>query len=194
MIGSLVGGIAATFFGQAAIDTAGAFFGCFAFVCGAGVIAPSYRGKVIRGATSLIALLALFGFVVSVFMPGESLPLLSARAKILTPVAQLLGALYALFILPLLVTANVTLDRVWREILALGVIVVWYGALVGIVGFVAGLFGYAWNGLWVGLSVLLVGVLTWLFPWIHRGTRMNKIQAQMVRHLEELSAREKEKP
>ncbi len=127
-------------------------------------------------------------------MPGESLPLLSARAKILTPVAQLLGALYALFILPLLVAANVTLDRVWREILALGVIVVWYGALVGIVGFVAGLFGSAWNGFWVGLSVLLVGVLTWLFPWIHRAIRMNKIQAQMMRHVEELSAGEKDKP
>ena len=75
------------------------------------------------------------------FTNVEPFAQLSARAKILTPIAQLLGSLYALFILPPLVTPGTTLERLWREIVALGSVVVMCGVFVSLVGVVVGLLG-----------------------------------------------------
>jgi hypothetical protein len=184
MVGSLAGGIAATLFGQAAIDTAGAFLGTFAFVFAAGFIAPSHRGKVSLGAASLVAVLALGTFVLGVSTTIEEFAELSSRAKVLTPIAQLLGALYAVFLLPPLVTPGTTLDRLWREIVALGTIVAMFGGVVALAGAVVGLLGRGWMGLTVGLGVLLLGAVTWLAPFLHLTLRVNRAQATIERQIQ----------
>jgi hypothetical protein len=174
MGGSLIGGIVAMLFGQAAMDTASAFFGTLAFVCAAGGIAPSHRSKVIFVAASLVTIFAIGKFALSEFTTIEPFASISAREKVLTPVAQFLGSLYALFILPPLVTVGSTLERLWHEIVTLGTVVVMFGALVALIWLVVGLVGSGWIGLGVGLGVMLLGAITWLFPYIHLTLRVKQ--------------------
>lgn len=172
--GSLAGGAVAALFGQAASDTASAFFGPFAFVFAVGLVAPSHRQRVGMVATGLIALLGFGTFALSTFTSVEEFAQLSERARVLTPVAQFLGALYALFIFPPFVTAGSTLETLWRELLALGVLVTMVGAAIGATGIVVGLMGRGWFALAVGLGVLGVGAVTWLFPFVHPFLRMRR--------------------
>ena len=153
MAGSLAGGLSASFFGQTAADTGSAFLGSFAFVFAAGAIAPAHRQKVGIAAASLVALLALGTFVLSTFTDVEEFARLSERARILTPVAQFLGALYALFIFPPFVTSGTSLERLHREILALGVLALMFGAALAVTGLVVGFIGRGWLALQVGLGV-----------------------------------------
>jgi len=191
MVGSFTGGIAAILFGQAAVDTGGAFVGSFAFVFAAGLIAPSHRQKVGLAAASLVTLLALGSFALSVFTTVEAFSQLSPRERILTPVAQFLGALYALFIFPPLVTPETTLERLWREIVTLGYLVATFGAALAAVGVVIGLFGRGWLGLRAGLGVMILGAITWLFPFVHVTLRVKKARAVMEEHIRELATRGK---
>jgi uncharacterized YccA/Bax inhibitor family protein len=100
MAGSLAGGIVAIPFSQAVVDTTGPFVATFDFVFAAGLTAPSHRRKVGVAATLLVTLLALGTFVLSTFTSIEEFAQLSQRARILTPISEFLGALYALFIFP----------------------------------------------------------------------------------------------
>src|SRR5262245_34884934 len=93
MVGSLTGGIVAIFFGQVAVETSSALVCAFAFVFAAGVVAPSQRLKVGVAATSVVTLLALGTLGLSTFTNVEEFSQLSETARILTPVAQFLGAL-----------------------------------------------------------------------------------------------------
>ena len=183
MAGSLAGGIVASVFGQAAMDTSSAFFGSFAGVCGAVVIAPSNRGKVQLVAACVVALLALGSFALGVFTTAEEFASLSAREKILTPVAQFLGALYAFFIVPSLLTPGAPLEGLWRDVLGLGICVGMFGAIIALVGLVIGLFGHGWIGLWIGLGVLLLSALTWLFPFVHLGLRVRRAKALIAEQM-----------
>ena len=178
MLGSVGGGFAATLFGQVAMDTASAFFGPFAFVCAVGAIAPSQRRKVTLGAAALITLLAISQFVLSTFTSVEPFGFLSTSAKVLAPTAQFLGSLYALFIIPLFVTAGVTPERVRHEVFPLAIIVTLLGALLAAIGLVIGLLGHGWIGLSVGLGVLFLGALTWLSPFILLTLRLKRVLAQ----------------
>lgn len=192
MIGSLVGGIVAMPFGQSAMNTSSAFLGTFAFVCAVGIIAPSHRRKVMLVAVSLICLLALSSFVLSVFTTVEEFSGIPTKEKALIPIAQLLGSLYALFILPPLVTQGSTLERLWREVIALGTVVGMFGALVAFIGLILGLLGRGWIGFSIGIGVLLLGVLTWLFPFVHLTLRVNRAEALMKNHIQELVDQHKE--
>lgn len=174
--GSLAGGVAASPFGQAAADTASAFGGPFAFVFAAGLVAPSARHKIGLVATAIVAILALGTFVLSTFSSVEEFAQLSERARILTPVAQFLGAIYALFIFPPFVTAGSTLERLWREILSLGVLVAMLGATLAIAGIVVRLASHGWFVLEVGLGVLLLGAVTWALPFVQATVRVAKLQ------------------
>lgn len=186
MIGSLVGGIVATPFGQSAMDTSSAFFGTFAFVCASGVIAPSRRSKVTLVVASLFGLLALLRFSLSVFSTVEEYAGLPTTEKVLIPIAQVLGSLYASFILPPFVTQGSTLERLWREIIALGTVVGTFGALIALIGLILGLLGREWFGLSAGIGVLFLGVLTWLFPFVHVTLRVKRAKTMMKQHIEEI--------
>jgi hypothetical protein len=174
MVGSLAGGIVATFFGQTAMDSSSAFFGPFAFICGARVIAPSHKRKVMLCAAGLVALLAISNFVLAEFTTAESFAHLTTTQRVLTPLAQFLASLYAIFILPPLLTSS-TLERLWLEIVALGTIVAEIGALLIAIGLVVGLLGRGWLGLMAGLGVLFLGAITWLFPYFHLKLRVRRM-------------------
>lgn len=165
MIGSLTGGIIAGTFGQAAADTGSAFAGPFAFVFAACWIAPAYRRTVGLAAASVMATLAVGTVILSSFTTIPEFATLSARDKLVTPVAQILGALYALFICLPALTAGTTQESILREIIALAVVVIMLGALIAIIGLAAGLVGFGWLGLKVGMGVLLLGLATWMFPF-----------------------------
>lgn len=190
MVGSFVGGLIASTLGQAAADTASAFLGAFAFVSAAGVIAPSSRGRVFLTAACLAGLLALATFVLGLFTKAEEFVGLSGREQLLTPLAQFLGALYALTIIPPMVTPGTLLEDWWRGIRYLGLLVSTFGLLMGLVGFVAGLLGHGWIGLTVGLGVLLFGVVTHMFPFAHLILRVRRAEAEIKRILRTNAERE----
>lgn len=192
MIGSLGGGILAIPFGQFAMDTSSAFFGTLAFVCAAGVIAPARRSKTALIAASFVSLLALFRFTLSIFTTVQPFAGLSTGEKILIPIAQLLGSLYAVFIVPPLVAKGSTLEDLWREIVALGTTVVMFGALVIVLGLVFGLLGRGWIGFRIGFGVLGLGALTWCFPFVHVRLRLGRAKALMERHLEAQAKRNRD--
>jgi hypothetical protein len=174
MVGSVTGGIVAILFGQTAMDTTSAFLFTFAFVFAAGLVAPSHRLRVGIAATSLVALLALGTFVLSTFTSIDEFVRLSQTARILTPVAQFLGALYALVIFSSVVKTGTTLESLWREILTLGVLVAMFGATLTIMGLVVGVIGRGWLVLGVGVGVLCLAAVTLLFPFVHPLLRTRK--------------------
>lgn len=172
MAASLAGGFLVIPFGQAAIDTASAFAGPFAFVCAAGLIAPARRRDVGVVTASLVAVLALGTFVLSTFTSVEEFSQLSERARILTPTAQLLGALYALFVFRPFVTPEATLEDLHRELLALAGVAAILGGALSVIGLVVGFVGRGWFVLGVGIGVLALAVVTWLFPFLHISLRV----------------------
>jgi len=186
MPGSLAGGIALKIFGsQSLMDAGSAFFGSFALAFTAGLIAPSRRGKTTLVFASIIAFLALLAFILSVGSNVEGFADRRTLDKILIPVAQILGALYALFLLPPIVIPSTTLEQLWREIISLGITVVLFGILISLVGLLLGLLARTWVGLTTGLGVLALGAATWLFPFIHLFLRFRRFQANMGELLRE---------
>lgn len=191
IVGSLAGGIAASVFGQAAADTGSAFVGTFAFVFAACLISPSRRQRIGLVSASLVALLALGTVILSTITTVEEFSRLSPRERVVTPVAQILGAIYALFIgLPVL-TPGTTLEGLWREVVSLGSVVAMLGVLLAIVGAGAGVAGLGWLGLKVGLSVVLLGGITWVFPFMQMSFRARRARAVMEEHLREMAAQDK---
>ena len=87
---------------------------------------------------------------------------------------QFLASLYAIFILPPLLTSS-TLELLWLEIVALGTNIAEIGALLTAIGIVVGLLGRGWLGLIAGLGVLLLGAITWLFPYLHLKLRVSRM-------------------
>lgn len=180
MLGSLLGGIALSVFGnQVAVDTGSAFWGCFALVFAAGLIAPTKRGKTTLVFAGLIALIAIISLVLSVATSFEGFADRPPLQKILIPVSQILGALYAAFLLPPLVTPGTLLEQLWKEINTLGMVVVLFGIVISLGGLVARVFAGTWAGAATGLGVIALGVATWLFPFAHVLLRMRRLPAAM---------------
>lgn len=176
VVGSVAGGVVASPLGQTAADTGSAFVGPFAFIFTAGFVAPAARQKIGLGAAVLVGLLAIGTFVLSTFTSIEEFAALPQHAKILTPVAQVLAALFSVFVLPPFVVAGSTLEHLWRELLGLGVAVALFGAALVTVGVITGLTDHGWFVLKIGGGVLLLGALTWKFPFAHATLRVSKLQ------------------
>ncbi len=176
MVGSLLGGVITVVFGQGTMDTASAFLGTFASVGSAGVIAPSRRREVMVVAASLAALLAVVVVALSFLTQIQEFAMLSTGERVLQPIAQLLGALYAFMIIAPMLATGTILEDWWRGIITLGVLVGTFGVATAFVGLVVGLLGHGWLGVWVGGSVLLLGALTYLFPYAHLFLRMRNFQ------------------
>lgn len=180
MLGSLLGGVALSVFGnQTAVDTGSAFLGSFALVFAAGLIAPAKRVKTTLVFAGLIALLAIIRLSVSVATEGNVLADQSPLQKILIPVSRILGGLYAAFLLPPLVTPGTLLEQLWKEISALGMIVIFFGIVISLGGLLARVFAGTWAGAATGLGVIALGVATWLFPIAHLLLRMRRLPAAM---------------
>ena len=180
MLGSLLGGIALSVFGnQTAVDSGSAFFGCFALVFIAGLIAPAKRGNTTLIFAGLITLLALVSLVASIATSLEGFADRPPLQKILIPVSQILGGLYAAFLLPPLVTPGTLLEQLWKEINALGMVVILLGIVISLGGLVARVFAGTWAGAATGLGVIALGVATWLFHFAHVLLRMRRLPAAM---------------
>jgi hypothetical protein len=186
MLGSLAGGIAFTIFGSQSLTDAGsAFFGSFALAFVAGLIAPSRRSTTTFVFSCIIVFLALLTFVILVVTNGESFADRSALGKILIPVAQILGALYAIFFLPLIIMPDATIVVLFRIGWWLGGLVIILGILISLVGLLVGLLGQTWVGFTTGLGVLAVGVATWHYPLIHlhlRSKQISRYQNELSMH------------
>ena len=168
MLGSLLGGIALSVFGnQTAVDSGSAFLGYFALVFIAGLIAPAKRGNTTLIFAGLVTLLALVSLVASFATSIEGFADQPTLHKILIPVSQVLGALYAAFLLPPLVTPGILLEQLWKEINILGVVVISLGIVISLGGLVARVFANTWAGATTGLGVIVLGFLTWMFPFAH---------------------------
>jgi len=168
MVASLAGGIALSIFGNQSLTDAGsAFFGPFAGAFAGGLIAPTKRTKTTVVLASVIVFLALLSFVLSVATNLEGFADRRTLDKVLVPVSQILGALYAVFLLPPAVTRGATLEQLWKEVIALGTVVIFIGILISAVGVLVGFLGQTWVGLATGLGVFVLGAVTWLFPYCH---------------------------
>ncbi len=177
MLGSLLGGIVLSAFGnQTAMDSSSAFMGCFALVFIAGLIAPANKKKTTLIFAGLVTLIALISMVASVATSIEGFEDQSTLHKILIPVSQILGSLYATFLLPPLVTPDTSLEQLWKEINSLGIIVITLGIVVSLGGLVTRVFASTWAGVATGLGVIAFGLLTWLFPFAHVLLRMRKVR------------------
>lgn len=180
MSGSLLGGFALSLFGnQSAADSGSAFLGCFALVFVAGLIAPTKRGKTSLVFAGLIALLALVSLVISFTTSVEGFADRPYLLKILIPTSQILGGLYAAFLLPPLATSGTMLEQLWKEITALGAVVIILGVAISLGGVIARMFVGTWVGVFLGLGVVTLGIATWLFPFAHIFLRMRGISAAM---------------
>jgi len=181
MSGSLLGGIALSVFGnQVAIDAGSAFWGCFALVFAAGLIAPTKRDKTTLVFAGLIALLAIISLVLSVATSLEGVADRSPLQKILIPVCQILGGLYAAFLLP---PPGTSLDLRWQLINVLGMVVICFGIVISLGGFVVRVFAGSWAGVATGLGVIALGAATWLFPFAHVLLRMMILEAALKNNL-----------
>lgn len=190
VIGSLAGGMVASLFGQAAADTGSAFAGPFAFVFAACTFSPTHRRRVGLVSAAFVGLLAFGTVILSSFTTLETFSSLSTRERVVTPVAQILGALYASFISLPVLTPRTTIERLWREIVALGIVVGMLGVLIALTGAGAGLAGLGWLGFKVGLNVVLLGAVTWALPFALAIARARKARAVMLERLSERVSRE----
>ncbi|MDD5645288.1 MAG: hypothetical protein PHO00_07590 [bacterium] len=182
MLGSLFSGIIFSIFGnQIAVDSSSAFFGCFALVFIAGFIAPVKRSNTALIFACVVFLLALVSLVASFATSIEGFADRSTIQKILIPVSQILGALYAAFLLPPLITPGTLLEQIWKEINTLGIVVILFGILISIGGLVARIFVTTWAGATIGLGVIILGISTWLFPFAHVFLCMRKLTATMTK-------------
>lgn len=180
MLGSMAGGLVFTIFrSQPLVDAGSAFFGCFAHVFAAGLIAPSKRSMTTLVFAGLVAFLAIVSFVLSVGTNLVGFADQPALDKVLIPIFQILGALYATFLMPPIIIHGATLADLWREINVLGAMVILLGILISLVGLIVGLLGHTWVGLTIGLGVLGVGAATHIFPFIHLFLRLRRVQTEL---------------
>lgn len=189
--GSLAGGMIASVFGQGAADTASAFVGTAAFVFAACAISPSHRERVGRIAVALIALLAIGTVILSTFTTIDEFARLLLPERFITPVAQCLGASYALFIGLPLMTPGMTLERLHREILALACGIVLLGLLLAVLGTGAALAGFGWLGTSVGIGVALLGGITWAFPFFHMTFRIAKAKSAIEEQFRDVATEQR---
>lgn len=76
----------------------------------------------------------------------------------------------------------------------LGSVVSAFGVLVAVVGTVIGLLVGTYIGFFISLGVLLLGVLTWVFPFVHLSIRVNKAKTLIEQHIKELATLDNDKP
>lgn len=67
------------------------------------------------------------------------------------------------------------LENLWRKINTWGVLIGSLGVLVSITGLIIGFLDLSWIPFQIGIIVLIIGVITWIFPFIHATLRMGKV-------------------
>lgn len=177
-LGNLVVGLAFMGVGlrnQIFLNGVSAFVFGFLLVLSCGILAPSKQARIAMVVCGVLASLAMLSFVLAILrVEGFVERIMPDRLSI--PVLQILGALYAMFLVPCFTTPGTTLERLWREIISLGVVVMYFGGILSIVGLIMGGVTQAWATLAVGAVVLGIGIATWFFPFVHVFLRVKKIK------------------
>jgi len=158
---------------QTFLDSLSAFVFSFLFVFSAGLLAPAKNTKIATILFVIITLLAILSFILSIL--GVKVFVERAMPSQLSiPIFQILGALYALFLIPSFTIRGTTLERLWKEIITLGIIVMLFGGILAVVGLIIGITVRTWTTFFIGVIVLGVGIVTELFPYIHLLLRIQK--------------------
>jgi len=175
---------------QTFLDVVSAFVFSFLFVFSAGMLAPAKHTKVATILFVIITVLAILSFILAILgvkvfaertMPG----------RLSIPVLQILGALYAMFLVPPFTIRGTTLERLWKEIVALGINVMVFGGMLSIVGLFIGIIVRTWATFFIGVIVLVMGIVTELFPYIHLFLRVRKVKKMAPYLIQELKEKSK---
>src|SRR4051812_18399081 len=160
LMGAFLGYYAGAFFGDIPAQTSAAFFGSLAAIMIAGYIAPTHRTVVTIVLTSIVSFVALAAFTLSAFTTLEPYSKMPDALKVLIPLAQILGGIYASFWLQQLLASK--LNHMLRKMRELVWCVACLGVLVSIAGVVVGLANQKWLGLIIGFGILALAFITWL--------------------------------
>lgn len=158
---------------QTFLDSVSAFVFSFLFVFSAGILTPAKHTKVATIFFVIIILLAILSFILAILgvavFAERTMP-----SRLSVSALQILGALYAMFLVPPFTIRGTTLERLWKETVALGTIVMLFGGILSIVGLIIGITVRAWATFFIGIIVLGMGIVTELFPYIHLFLRVQK--------------------
>jgi 4-amino-4-deoxy-L-arabinose transferase-like glycosyltransferase len=158
---------------QTLLDGVSAFVFSFLFVFSVGMLAPTKQTKVATILFMIIILLAILSFILAI-LGVEVFAERTMPSRLSIPVLQILGALYAVFLVPPFTIRGTTLERLWKEIVALGITVMIFGGILSIVGLIIGITVRTWATFFIGIIVLGMGIVTELFPYIHLFLRFQK--------------------
>jgi hypothetical protein len=158
---------------QTLLDGVSAFIFSFLFVFSVGMLAPTKQTKVATILFVIIILLAILSFILAI-LGVEVFAERTMPSRLSIPLLQILGALYAVFLVPPFTIRGTTLERLWKEIVALGITVMIFGGILSIVGLIIGITVRTWATFFIGIIVLGMGIVTELFPYIHLFLRFQK--------------------
>jgi len=180
---------------QTFLDGVSAFVFSFSFVFSAGMLAPAKHTKVATILFVIIILLAILSFILAI-LGVEVFAERTMPGRLSIPVSQILGALYAMFLVPPFAIRGTTLERLRKEIVALGTTVMVFGGILSIVGLIIGITVRTWATFFIGVIVLGMGIVTELFPYIHlflRVQKAKKMAPYLIQELKEQSKMEEPK-
>jgi len=158
---------------QTFLDGVSTFVFSFLFVFSAGMLAPAKHTKVATILSMIIILLVILGFILAI-LGVEAFIERTIQDTFSISVIQILGVLYAMFLVPPFTIRGSTLERLWKEIIALGTIVMIFGGILSIVGLIIGITIRTWATFFIGVIILGIGIVTELFPYIHLFLKFKK--------------------
>ncbi len=180
---------------QTFLDGVSAFVFSFLFVFSAGMLAPAKHTKVDTILFVIIMLLAILSFILAI-LGVEVFAERTMPGRLSIPVLQILGALYAMFLVPSFAIRGTTFERLWKEIVALGTTVIIFGGILSIIGLIIGITVRIWTTIFIGFTVLGMGIVTELFPYIHlflRAQKAKKMAPHLIQEMKKQSKTEERK-
>jgi len=194
-------------------DSVSAFVFSFVFVFSAGWLVPAQNTKVAIVLFLIITLLVILSFIPIPGVVGFSESLRPGQLAI--TVSHILGALYAMFLIPAFTIRGATVERLWKQTTVLGTILMLFGGILSIVGFIIiitcqtrqeltnlllQLEGFIiiitcqpWVTFFTGIIVLGIGIITKLFPYVHlflRAQKAKKNAPHLIQELKEQSPKD----
>jgi hypothetical protein len=172
-------------------DSVSAFVFSFVFVFSAGWLVPAQNTKVAIVLFLIITLLVILSFIPIPGVVGFSESLMPGQLAI--TVSHILGALYAMFLIPAFTIRGATVERLWKQITVLGTILMLFGGILSIVGFIIIITCQTWTTFFTGIIVLGIGIITKLFPYVHlflRAQKAKKNAPHLIQELKEQSPKD----
>lgn len=148
---------------QIFLDGVSAFIGMLLFTFFAGYFAPSNKIKVGGIIFWIVTGVAILSFILGIL--GVYTFVEMATPHTIIPVLQILGAFYAIVLLPPFLIQDNNYDRLMGKVAGIGGGITGLGGVVSALGLVLGIIVSNWTTLVVGTVILGLGIVTWLIPW-----------------------------